>query len=169
VETERLDLRLLSEDDLDAFADFLADPEATRLLHTPEPVVDRQQAAAALNRWSELADGPVGMYSLRLRETGEAVGFVGFVPRGLPWGDEIELGWIILRAYWGRGYATEAARALRPLAPGRVVSMIRVENEASASVARKLGMTVERKLDYHGFDTRVWVSPASTTQPTDSC
>jgi RimJ/RimL family protein N-acetyltransferase len=36
--------------------------------------------------------------------------------------------------------------------------MIRVENDASANVARKLGMTVEREVEYYGFSTNVWVS-----------
>jgi RimJ/RimL family protein N-acetyltransferase len=100
------------------------------------------------------------MYALIVHETRETAGFVGFVPRDHPWGHELELGWLLRRAFWGRGYATEAARALRPLARERVVSMIRVENEASANVARKLGMTVEREVDdYHGFRTHVWVSP----------
>jgi RimJ/RimL family protein N-acetyltransferase len=39
--------------------------------------------------------------------------------------------------------------------------MIRVENVASANVARKLGMSVEREVDYHGFPTQVWASQAS--------
>jgi RimJ/RimL family protein N-acetyltransferase len=39
--------------------------------------------------------------------------------------------------------------------------MIRVENEASANLARKLGMTVEREVDYHGFRTQVWATQAS--------
>jgi RimJ/RimL family protein N-acetyltransferase len=158
--TERLDLRPLSEDDIDAWSDFLGDQEATRLLHTPEPVQDRERALAGLRRWVELADWPIGTYSLRLRNTGETVGFSGFIPRDHPWGQELELGWLIRRQFWGNGYATEAARALKPLVSGRFVSMIRVENEASANVARKLGMTVEREVDYHGFRTQVW-----TTEP----
>jgi RimJ/RimL family protein N-acetyltransferase len=158
VETERLELRLLSEDDLDAWADFLGDAEATRLLHTPDPVVDRERQQAGLHRWISMAEGDVGMYTLVERESGETVGFVGFVRRELDWGDEIELGWLIRRRFWGRGYATEAARALRPLVPGRVVSMIRVENDASANVARKLGMSMEREVDYYGYRTHVWVS-----------
>jgi len=40
--------------------------------------------------------------------------------------------------------------------------MIRVENEASANVAQKLGMTVERELDYHGLRTQVWTTEPST-------
>ena len=117
---------------------------------------DRERALAGLRRWVELAEEPIGMYSLTVRDTGETVGFVGFIPRE-SLGQELELGWLVRREFWGNGYATEAARALKPLVPGRFVSMIRVENEASANVARKLGMTVEREVDhYHGFRTHVW-------------
>ena len=100
------------------------------------------------------------MYAATVGDGGETAGFVGFVRRELPWGGEIELGWLLRRRFWGRGYATEAARALRPLVPGRVISLIRVENGASANVARKLGMTLERELDYYGFATGVWTSAA---------
>jgi RimJ/RimL family protein N-acetyltransferase len=89
---------------------------------------------------------------------GETAGFVGFARRDLPWGSEVELGWLLRRAAWGRGYATEAARALRPLVPGRVISLIRVENGASANVARKLGMNREPEVEYDGFRTAVWAS-----------
>src|SRR4051794_10530281 len=95
LQTERLDLRLLSEDDLDAWADFIGDPKATRLLHSPNPVEDRESALAALRRWIAMADGPIGMYSLTVRETGETAGFVGFIPRDHPWGQEFELGWLL--------------------------------------------------------------------------
>jgi RimJ/RimL family protein N-acetyltransferase len=161
IETERLTLRLLSEDDLDAWADFLGDGEATRTLHTPDPVQDPDRVLAGLRRWVAMADGEIGMYALVDREAGETVGFVGFVPRELDWGNEIELGWLVRRAFWGRGYATEAARALRPLVAGRIVSMIRADNPASENVARKLGMSLEREVDYYGFKTHVWVSPAA--------
>lgn len=120
MQTARLDLRLLSEDDIDAWADFLGDPEATRLLHTPEPVRDRELTLAGLQRWIEMIEGPIGMYSLTVRDTGETVGFVGFVPRDHPWGQELELGWLIRPQFWGNGYATggrsraETARA-RPV------------------------------------------------------
>jgi RimJ/RimL family protein N-acetyltransferase len=159
IETERLALRPLAEDDFDAWADFLADGEATRLLHTPAPVTDPDQARAGLRRWIAMFGGGIGMYTVVVRATGETAGFVGFIPRDHPWGHELELGWLLRRPFWGKGYASEAARALRPLVPERIVSMIRVENEASANVARKLGMTIEREVDYHGYKTHVWVSP----------
>jgi RimJ/RimL family protein N-acetyltransferase len=158
LETERLLLRPLSERDLDAWAAFLADPQATRLLHTPQPIPDRGRALVSLLGWMEQFEDPVGMYSVDVRESGESAGFVGFARREFEWGREIELGWLFRREFWGRGYASEAARALRPVVAGRVVSMIRVENGASANVARKLGMTVEREVEWYGFPTRVWVS-----------
>jgi RimJ/RimL family protein N-acetyltransferase len=161
IETERLTLRPLSEADFDAWADFLRDAEATRLLHTPDPVTDPERARASLDRWIAMFDDGIGMYTVIVRETGETAGFVGFVPRDHPWGHELELGWLLRRPFWGKGYATEAARVLRPLVRERVVSMIRVENEASANVARKLGMTIEREVeDYHGYPTHVWSSAA---------
>jgi RimJ/RimL family protein N-acetyltransferase len=158
IETERLALRPLAERDYDAWAELLGDGEATRLLHTPDAVTDPERLRAALGRWIDLHREPIGMYAVAVAD--DTVGFVGFVPRELPWGDELELGWLFQRRAWGHGYATEAARALRPLAPGRVISLIRVENAASAGVARKLGMEIERTVDYYGFSTDVWVSPA---------
>ena len=85
METDRLELRLLSEDDLEAWTDFLGDPEATRLLHTPEPVLDPERVLAGLRRWVAMTEGPIGMYALVERESGETVGFVGFVKRELDW------------------------------------------------------------------------------------
>ena len=100
------------------------------------------------------------MYAVR-DGGGETVGFVGYSPRQLEWGKELELGWLLRRPFHGRGYATESARALRALVPGRVVSLIRVENEASANVARRLGMTLEREIVFAGFRTHVFASEGS--------
>jgi RimJ/RimL family protein N-acetyltransferase len=91
-------------------------------------------------------------------ETGEVAGFTGYVPRAMDWGDEIELGWLYLPEHWGRGFATEAAKALRPLRDGRIVSFIRTDNQASENAARKLGATRERIFEWHGFETGCWVS-----------
>jgi RimJ/RimL family protein N-acetyltransferase len=158
VETERLTLHPLSEADAETWLRLMADPVAKRLLHSPEPVADRERALGGLRSWVAHFEDGVGMYAVRVRETGEEAGFVGFVPRELDWGREVELGWLLLPEFWGRGYATEAARALLPLGPSRIVSMIRVENDASENVARKLGMHVDRAVEYHGFETHVWAT-----------
>jgi RimJ/RimL family protein N-acetyltransferase len=156
VETDRLSLRPVQQDDLDPWATFLGDPNATRLLHFPRPHT-REEAAALLERTIARADGAAAMYTVQLRETGDTIGFVGYTPRELDWGRELELGWLLLPAFHGRGYATEAASAARELVPGRVVSLVRVENTASQNVARKLGMTIEREIVFAGFATDVFV------------
>ncbi|HET7127735.1 MAG TPA: GNAT family N-acetyltransferase [Gaiellaceae bacterium] len=157
IETARLVLRPLNRDDLDPWAAFLADAETTRLLHFPQQH-SREESERLLERTIERQNGDVAMYAARLREAGETIGFVGYSPRELDWGQELELGWLLLRHFHGRGYATEAARAVRQLVPDRVISLIRIENEASLNVARKVGMTREREMEFAGFQTSVFAS-----------
>lgn len=160
LETERLLIRPVRRSDVDAWAAFLGDREAIRLLHFPEPH-DRGQAEDLLERTIAHADGSVAMHAVTVRDSGETAGFVGFVPRRLEWGAELELGWLLLPSFHGRGYATEAARTIRQVVPGRVISLIRLENEPSINVARKLGMRPERDIEFAGFATHVFVSDSA--------
>ena len=160
LETERLSLRPVDRGDLDAWAAFLGDRDAIRLVHFPEPH-DREFALELLDRTIARADGDVAMHVVTVRDTHETAGFVGYAPRAMEWGAELELGWLLLPAFHGRGYATEAATAIRRLVPGRVISLIRIENEPSVNVARKLGMRVEREIDWVGFATHVYVSDSA--------
>jgi RimJ/RimL family protein N-acetyltransferase len=152
-------LRPLARRDLDPWAEFLADPLATRLLHFPEPH-SRDLSERLLERTIARAAGDIAMYAVRVRASGDVAGFVGYAPRQLEWGGELELGWLLLRPFHGCGYATEAARPVRMLVPGRVISLIRVENEASQNVARMIGMTAEREVEFAGFRTHVFASHA---------
>ncbi|MDN5380607.1 GNAT family N-acetyltransferase [Streptomyces sp. LB8] len=77
---------------------------------------------------------------------GRVVGFTGAQPWERDWGPtgEIEIGWRLGREFWGRGYATAAARTtlerLREAGLPGVVAMVDARNERSAAVARRLGM-----------------------------
>lgn len=159
--TERLSLRPVEQDDLDAWAEFFADPDAMRLVHFPEPR-DRKLSERSLTWTVERADGAKAMYAVIIRESAETAGFVGYTPRELEWGHELELGWLLLPRFHGRGYATEAARTVRSLIPGRVISLIRIENAASINVAQKLGMRLDRDIEYVGFPTHVFVSDSAS-------
>lgn len=153
METERLTLRRLSRDDIEAWTRFMTDGEARAGLHTPDPV-GAEDAAAALDRFVGVAE----MYTLVVRESGETAGFAGFIPRTMDWGNELELGWMLMPAHRGRGYATEAARALHAGKDRRIISLIRTDNPASESVARRIGAERERVFEYWGYETGVWVS-----------
>ena len=77
---------------------------------------------------------------------GRVIGFTGAQPWPRDWGPtgEIEIGWRLGREYWGKGYATAAARLtlerLRAAGVTKVVAMVRPGNERSIAVTKRLGM-----------------------------
>lgn len=143
LETERLILRGLCHADFEVFAGFMADPDVTRYL-TGEPM-SRSDAwralASSLGHW-ELRG--YGTWAVERRSDGAFIGRAGMLnPEGWP---GLEVGWTLGKAYWGNGYATEAARAALDYAfltqpVERVISVIHPDNSPSQAVARRLGET----------------------------
>jgi RimJ/RimL family protein N-acetyltransferase len=75
--------------------------------------------------------------------------------------DEIEIGWHVRPGWKGRGIAPEAAAASRDwlfehVDADHVISLVRPENLPSARVAQKIGMRVDREVEYHGLAHVVW-------------
>lgn len=149
--TPRLTLRRWRADDLEPMATINADPEVMRWIGDGS-VRDRRQTAAGIAAWEqEWEEWGIGLFAVEVREQRQLAGFVGLtVPRYLP---EIlpavEIGWRLGRPYWGRGLATEGARAaldfaLRDRGLARVVSVHTIGNAASERIMRKLGMRRER-------------------------
>lgn len=148
LQTERLTLRPLALDDLDEMATLLGDAEALVLWGGP---LDREGARSWIERnIARYASHGIGRCAVIWRETGELVGDCGLIPTVVEGVDEVELGWITRRSFWGRGIATEAGAAWRDHGLGtlgltRIVSMILAQNVASRRIAEKLGFTVERE------------------------
>jgi len=147
LQTARLTLRPLRDDDLDEIGPLLGDRDALALWGEP---LDREGARQwiARNKERYRAHG-FGRCAVVLRATGTLVGDCGLHRTVIEEVSEVELGWIVARAHWGEGIATEAARAWRDyaftrLGLDRIVSMISEQNLASRRVAEKLRMTVER-------------------------
>lgn len=92
------------------------------------------------------------------RETGRVIGECGLLEKDVEGRAEIELVYLLVRDVWGRGYATEAASAMRDaaLASGntRLIALIDPNNPASAAVARKIGMRLEREVVRPGGTVR---------------
>ena len=153
LDTDRLVLRALEPDDLDALAVLLGDAEA--LWHWGRPLT-REQARDWIdrNRRRYAQDG-FGRCAMVLRETGELVGDCGLHRTTVEARPEVELGWIVRRSQQGRGLATEAAAAWRDAAFGmlgleRIVSMIAEDNTASRRVAERIGLQLERPAVWDG-------------------
>ncbi len=100
------------------------------------------------------------MRTVRLHD-GTFIGRCGSAVRELEHGAEREVGYILAREHWGKGYATEAAsavrdHAIRELGLRRLIALIAFGNEASVRVAEKLGMVFEREVRFHGHPTRMF-------------
>jgi RimJ/RimL family protein N-acetyltransferase len=162
LETPRLVLRQFVEADLDALAAMYADPGTMRYLGDGR-TFDRAETWRAINgmlgHW--LLRG-YGMWAVAEKETGSMIGRVGFInPEGWP---GFELGWIIGRSRWGRGYAPEAAAvALRyardTLRQDRVISLIRPANAASIRVAEKIGQRHQGSLELFEQEALIYAIP----------
>ena len=143
LETERLRLRELRGDDLDAWAAIMADPDVARYI-APAPMT-RDEAwrsiAAAIGHWHLRG---YGSWIVERKSDGALLGRVGMInPEGWP---GLEIGWTLGKPYWGQGYATEAAAAAMRFAfltqpVDRLISNIDPDNTPSQAVARRLGET----------------------------
>ena len=161
--TERLVLRHLTLDDLDALQAVLGDAETMRYYPAPfTKDATRAWIERSIERYA--LDGHA-LFAVTLRDTGELIGDCGPARMLIEERDEVELGWHIRRDQWNRGFATEAARASRDwaldqLGEPRLVSLVRPENRASCRVAEKMGMTVDHDLDYKGLQHHLYVLTA---------
>ena len=96
-----------------------------------------------------------------LKETGEFCGQCGLMPQEVEGRREVEVGYLFVREFWGRGLATEAARASRDwgfeqLGRRRFVSLINPQNTPSRRVAEGIGMGLEKEIEWRGRSTRVY-------------
>ena len=159
LETPRLRLRMFRQADFDAYADMLADPQVARYLSHGQPLSSSEawrHMAMLLGHWQLLGFGP---WAVEECASGELVGRIGpYFPAGWP---GLELAWTIRRQSWGRGYATEGARAalayvFKQMGRDRVISLIRPRNTASIRVAEKLGQRLQDRMEFYGQEALVY-------------
>ena len=153
IETERLILRPMIAEDIPALVALWMDPEATRYLGGP-----RGQAFLEQTFREDLTSPTPLDYDLWPvieRASGRVVGHCGLLDKEIDGVTEIELTYVIAPECWGRGYATEIARALIDYADNtlhlpRLIALIEPDNAGSERVALKLGMRHERDVTRPG-------------------
>ena len=89
------------------------------------------------------------------KKSNQLIGSCGFFPQTIQGMAELELGYRLLTHYWGKGFATEAAIAMKTYAFNemnltRLISLIETENIASIRVAEKNGFKLEKTMLYDG-------------------
>ena len=158
LETPRLLLRPFEERDCDALHEMFGD-EACVKYTIEQPLAPWQtwrSLAAYLGHWQLRGYGP---YAVVERSTGTMVGPVGlWYPIEWP---EPEIKWSLARRFWGCGFATEAATAVRDMAATvlrrtRLISVIRPGNTRSQAVARRLGGAHEKTIPFRGGEADVY-------------
>jgi [ribosomal protein S5]-alanine N-acetyltransferase len=163
LETDRLLLRDLTLDDCPHLDEILGDAETMR--HYPRPYTFREVEAWIVRNLERYRDYGFGLWAVIRKEDGKFVGQCGLVPQDIEGTHEIEVGWHVNRAFWRRGYASEAAAAVRDYAFDviglpRLVSLVLPANVQSQGVARKIGMIPERIVGYRGRDHLLFVCPS---------
>ena len=162
LETNRLTLRRLVPDDLDALYALYSDPEM-RLYFPPEGAspdrtLTREETKEELDWFlnGHPRHPELGLWATILKDTGEFIGRCGLLPWTIDGQDEVEVAYMIDKRYWRRGLGVEAARGIRDyafnqLGLSRLICMIDGENAASIGVAEGIGMTFEKEVvDEHG-------------------
>ena len=151
--TARLSLRRWRAPDRGPFAAMNADPEVMRWF--PATLTRSQSDELADRIAADMARQGWGLWALEERSTGDFIGFTGLVrvTDDLPFAPAVEVGWRLARDAWGRGLATEAARAATAfafgeLALGEVVSYAVAGNARSRAVMMRLGMRRDLEGDF---------------------
>lgn len=160
--TDRLLMRGFSEDDFEAYAAMMADPEVSRYLMDGRPLSRAEawrQMAMFIGHWSLRG---FGLWAVEERSSGRFLGRIGCLqPEGFP---TFEIAYTLARGGWGKGYAREgAAAALRyareVLKQPRIGSIIRPANAASIRVATSLGATKGESVEFFGAPSTIYWYP----------
>jgi [ribosomal protein S5]-alanine N-acetyltransferase len=155
LETERLILRKFAPDDLPRLVEMRADPEVNRYLggsrlQNPEAVAQRMRFY--IDCYEKFG---FGMSAMIWKETGEIIGWSGLQP--LEDSGEIEVGYGMIKKFWGRGIGCECARAwlrygFEKAGLERIVAVAFPANAGSRRIMEKCGMHYEKTEEHYGED-----------------
>lgn len=157
IETNRLILRLLIEDDLDDLVQLNSDPEVRAFF--PDGVQNREQTK---KRMLELIDNynkhHLPGFIMVEKESNAFLGRCGF---SLTEDNEVEVGYLIHKKYWSKGYATEALNALLDWAKLNIkreyiIAFSPTAHIASQRVMEKCGMIFYKKVIAHGIECKFY-------------
>ena len=152
LETERLYLREIQQTDFSALAEILQDEE-TMLAY--EGAFTNEEVQQWLNRQlKRYQDDGFGLWAVLLKETNQMIGQCGLSMQDANGKQVLEIGYLLNRAYWHKGYASEAAIACKEYAftklnANEVFSIIRDTNTASQKVALRNGMVIVEQFVKH--------------------
>ena len=154
VKTERLCLRPYSKEDSNAYAEIMGDHEVGKWFlkgtgYTHEEA--EKSLDSILKHWDNHG---FGIWAMTDKERGSLLGRCGL--NLITETSEVELDFVVARSFWGRGYATEAAKAALAygfdvIGLGRIIALAKPENISSRRVIEKTGMRYIKDAEYWGI------------------
>lgn len=159
LETERLTLRPFREEDVRALFELSQDPEVARYIGDRRAPTEQEAWRAVAGWLGHWVMRGYGQWAIEERSSGRFIGRAGII-NPVDWPGP-EVGYLLGRAYWGRGYATEAAGAAMNWGFEQfdfpdLLSLIDPDNTASIAVATRLGETPRGETDLWGHRLLVY-------------
>jgi ribosomal-protein-alanine N-acetyltransferase len=150
LETERLLIRRLLPEDLDALFLLYSDPEIRR--YFPKGTLSLSETREELEWFlnGHPRHPELGLWATIHKASGRLIGRCGLLPWVIDHHHEVEIAYLLDKRFWGQGYATEAAEGLKRygfshLRLTRLICMIDICNQPSINVARRIGMEQQQR------------------------
>ena len=158
--TERLQLRPFTPTDIPAMHQILSGQDVLRYFPSSQaPSLERVERMInwILNHWHEKG---YGLWAIELKETNTLLGRCGL--SHIAETDEVEVDFILDRAYWGQGLATEAGQAamhfgFKEMGLSTIIGIVHPENLASQQVLSKIGLHFVEEAEYFGMKCHKYV------------
>lgn len=145
LKTKRLLLRQWKEEDFEPFAKLNADPRVME--YFPSTLTKKESDQLARKAQSDIEKHGWGLWAVSVLDGPGFIGFIGLNPVDFPvhFAPAVEVGWRLAHEYWGKGYATEGAKAclnygFTSLKLPEIVSFTSAKNLRSIAVMQRLGM-----------------------------
>lgn len=153
LETERLLLREMTAADAESAYMLNLDPEVIRYTGD-DPFSSTEEARTFLSNYASYKTYGFGRWAVILKETNEYLGWCGL--KYTPELDEFDIGYRFMQKHWGKGYATESAKAclvvgFEQFGMKTIVGRAIIENGQSIRVLEKLGLTYKETLEEDGI------------------
>ena len=159
IKTPRLILRHLTLEDTEALAAIYADPIVMKFFKSTRSLEETRRKIENTIECYKKYD--LGTWATIYKANNQLIGRCGLIPHIIDERSELEIAYLLAKEYWGRGLATEAARAIRDygfekISCDRLISLINPGNIASQKVAFKIGLMYEKDIQMEGEDLRIY-------------
>ncbi len=160
LQTERLRTRMLTEDDIPVLSEFFEDKEATQFLFLESLGLNSNLEISAhliKKQMERYAEQRFGLQAIIDKRTNHFVGICGLLTQHVDGIKETEVGYHMIKKYWGQGFAPEAAKLFIDYAfannlTDSVISVIDLGNKKSQRVAEKNGLTIDKQTKWVNND-----------------